>query len=171
MEEEPYFSTEDLTVFIEYGMTMLKVQQFELALKQFAQLHTEIPQGSTFDEAMRSVRKVLISAAGNLTNKLTARGEVPEELLGKLRTITRLRNYLTHDYLLEYVFHKNLRGIDHEEEFTFLHKVTERFQSLEGELSELSEGLLLKRGIDPHKEYLSREELREILFEDEADET
>lgn len=39
-----HLSNEDKRVFVQYAMTMLSVQRFEMALKQYASLRTENPK-------------------------------------------------------------------------------------------------------------------------------
>ncbi len=93
MTAESYFTEKDLQYFMQYGLTMLQVQQFEQSLKQFAHLYApETSEDATFDQAWKQVRKILTSAAGPLTHQLAKHGKVPEELLDELRKVTKGRN-------------------------------------------------------------------------------
>ena len=165
MADESHLTEEDLAVFLQYGMTMYGVQRFEQALKQLAHLYAETPEGASVEQAWRDVRKILTSAAGSLTKQLANHGKVAEELLEDLREVAKVRNALAHEYMLWYVLRKNLDEIDPQEETTMLVRAEEHFLSLHDKLSELSNGLLLERGIDPDEEYLTVEEGREILQE------
>lgn len=175
MTDDPYFTEVDLQFFAQYGLTMLRVQQFEQSLKQLAQLSApETPEDATFDQAWKQVRKILTSATGPLTHQLAEHGKVPSQLLEELREVTKGRNGLAHEYLLWYVLRKNLGEVTPEEEIATLQEAEQHFHTLDTQLTELSDGLLRDRGIDPNEEHLTEEEgreiLREMLAEGESDE-
>jgi hypothetical protein len=144
---------------------MLRVQQFEHALKELAQLYAETPADATFDEAWKDVRKILTPAAGPLIQQLARHNRVSGTLLEELRKVTRGRNTLAHEYLLWYVLQRNLNEVDTDEQIAYLQAAEQHFNTLDAELSELSRELLREQGINPDKDYITEEEGREILRE------
>jgi hypothetical protein len=104
----PNFTQGDFVAFMKYATTMLRVQQFELALKQLATLYVQTPEDATFEKAWKDVQKLLTTAVGPLTDHLTKHGMVPQELLEEMRKAAQGRNYLAHEYMLSYALKKNL---------------------------------------------------------------
>ena len=152
---------------------MLRVQQFELALKQLATLYVQTPEDATFEKAWKDVQKLLTTAVGPLTDHLTKHGKVPQELLEELRKVAQVRNYLAHEYMLSYALKKNLGCVDPDKEIEKLDAAQKYYFELEAELSELSQEVLSEHGVDSDEvpdEELLQDILGKQLVKDEASE-
>ncbi len=158
----PNFTQGDFVAFMKYATTMLRVQQFELALKQLATLYVQTPEDATFEKAWKDVQKLSTTAVGPLTDHLTKHGMVPQELLEDLRKAAQGRNYLAHEYMLSYALKKNLGSVDPDDEIALLDEAQDYYFELEAELSELSQEVLSERGVGSN-EVPNEEILRDIL--------
>jgi hypothetical protein len=158
----PNFTQGDFVAFMKYATTMLRVQQFELALKQLATLYVQTPEDATFEKAWKDVQKLLTTAVGPLTDHLTKHGMVPQELLEEMRKAAQGRNYLAHEYMLSYALKKNLGSVDPDDEIALLDEAQDYYFELEAELSELSQEVLSERGVGSN-EVPNEEILRDIL--------
>ena len=127
----PNFTQGDFVAFMKYATTMLRVQQFELALKQLATLYVQTPEDATFEKAWKDVQKLLTTAVGPLTDHLTKHGMVPQELLEELRKAAQGRNYLAHEYMLSYALKKNLGSVDPDDEIALLDEAQDYYFELE----------------------------------------
>jgi hypothetical protein len=104
------FTQEDWEMFAEYGRTMLSLQEFEFML--LAALGFEIPDvvGLTKEESnefwSKMMAKFFRQTAGQVKARLAQESDMPEELLGDVTAIVRLRNFLAHTYLRDYMFRR-----------------------------------------------------------------
>lgn len=170
-----HLSNEDKRVFVQYAMTMLNVQRFEMALKQYASLRTETPEDLTYEQAWQALQKILRSTVRPLTDRLKGQGGLSEELLKELPEAAERRNTLAHWYLLRYAIRKRHGGLKPKKELEFLCNEDAYFETLFAKLRHLSGELRLQQVKDPDAPYVSPEVFRGIRqameAEYEADDT
>src|SRR5215204_3540419 len=130
MSEERFFTPADRLIFIQYGATMVLVQQFEWSLKRLSSLYTELPENPTFEEAWKAIEKNLKLPAGPLINQLANRGRIPKELLEELWRAKEDRNYLAHEYIYGYVLRKSWDAANPRHAFADLQEKARYFQEL-----------------------------------------
>jgi hypothetical protein len=157
-------------VFAMYGTAMFVVQTFEYALKQpTGLLEPELPKDVSFEKAWRETEKLLRKAIGPLKDQLDRQGQAPEELREKVDRLIKPRNFLAHEYLLNFTLETNAGLTSPEEAVEELQPFIEVFQAARDELDELSNELLRELGVDPFEPALLDEEARRILAEVKAD--
>lgn len=157
-------------VFAMYGTAMFAVQTFEYALKQLTGLlEPELPKDVSFEKAWRETEKVLRKPIGWLEEQLGKQDNTPEELREKIGELIKPRNFLAHEYLLNYALESRAGLATPEKAMNELAEFSAVFEAARDELDELSNELLRERGIDPFEPALSDEEARRILSEVKAE--
>ena len=141
---------------------MLKVQSFEYALKQYANLRVETHKDDTYEQAAKALKKILRSTIGLLNNRLKGQGGLPEELLNELPKAAKRRNHLAHEYLVSYRARKIRGQFQAEAELGYLRGEGAYFETLFAKLRELSGELRRQEGHDPEAPYIGAEDLQGI---------
>ena len=157
-------------VFAMYGTAMFVVQTFEYALKQLTGLlEPELPKDVSFEKAWRETEKLLRKAIGPLKEQLDRQEQAPEELREKLYLLIKPRNFLAHEYLLNYNLERNAGLTSPEEAVEELQDFIEVFQAARDELVELSNKLLRELDVDPFEPASLDEEARRVLAQVKAE--
>jgi hypothetical protein len=83
----------------------------------------------------------------------------------------RPRNYRAHEFLLKFMFEKNVGVTTFEEAVEELQQWAEIFKSRDAEVSSISDEVLREMGVDPREPALTDEELHRIVrkVKDEED--
>ena len=161
MSHEP-LTQEDLDVFAYYGRTMASVQQFELAVTQLARLiHPQLSEDVPFAHAWNRMKRHLRNSDTPLAEQLGEVGNTPQEMLERVNYLLTGRENLAHEFLLTYMFERNVGAVSLAERISILQGAEADFLEWRNFVNALHGDVARKLGVASEVQDLPLEDTRD----------